>query len=407
MKTNPFLLSRLLLAFPALVPFCAYSQDAPRPGADANILRESADDEVAVATGTIFSLDADSVSLTPEKSPIPLVFETTATTPMVDEQDKVVPRDLVRKGIAATVHYTTLGEKFLATKITVTRETLTGSTPADPTGAAIKRAELTETKAMKDEAARAKASADGGGTLMGFEQILTVRAPGETGVTQYTVNNSTLYVDSAGNPVPPHAVRTGVGLSVQFVEDGGRKIATRVTIRSMPAWVRQGLLAAEGRSPAPGIIGATRGRDNKEPSSIGNIADGFIYPQISSLPSNQSAGVSSNAANSQPGANGQDVSGSTNQNSQSNQSQTGANNQLNPNGQPGQTNPPTQPSGENQPNGDNNPNGDNQPGAKGQPGQNNKPNTGRPGAGKPATPARSSPSTPSQPSTSPATPGAR
>ena len=376
MKTNPLILSRLLLAFPALVPFCAYSQDAPRPGADANILKESAEDEVLVATGNIFSLDVDAISLTPEKSSIPLAFETTDTTPMVDELDKPVARDLLRKGIAATVHYTTLGDKLLATKVTVTRETLTGTTPADATGAAIKRAELTESKAIKDEAARAKAiTAEGGGTLMGFEQILTVRTPGETALKQYTVNNSTLYVDSTGNPVPPQAVRTGVGLSVQFVEDAGRKIATRVMIRSMPAWVREGLRSAEsGLRPAV-ASGGQSGRDRTGPAdtTYGNLADGFIYPPINALPSTQLPGSVPTTPNGQP-ADGAATGNQTNQN------QPNPGNQVVPNGPPNQKN---------------------------QPNAQNPPQPARTTPGKSGQPGRSSPTAPSQPSTPPASPGAR
>ena len=295
MKTKPILFSRLLLGFTVLLPYYSYGQDTVKPApTEGDILIKEVDTEVSVATGSIFSLDAESLSLTPENSSIPLVFTTTTETPLVDEVEKPVVRDLVRKGIAATVHYTTVGEKLMAAKIIVTRETLAGAGAANPTAAALKRAELTETKVMKNEAARSKALAvEGRGTLMGFEQILTVRVPGETSMTQYTVNNSTLYVDSAGNPVPPHAVRTGISLNVQFVEDAGRKIATKVTVTSMPAWVREemqsqetGTAGGEQTGTQQERTGTPQGRGQRTTghTTSGNLTEGFIYQPINSLP---------------------------------------------------------------------------------------------------------------------------
>ncbi len=378
MKTNSTRFRLLVLGFVTLAPFYSYGQDAAKPAVtEGDILLTEADTEVSVATGSIFSLDAESVSLTPENASIPLIFTTTTETPLVDEFEKPVARDLVRKGIAATVHYTTIGEKLLATKIIVTRETLVGAGAADPTTAARKRAELTETKVMKDEVARSRSLAAGsGGTLMGFEQILSVRAPGAANITQYTVNNSTLYVDSAGNPIPPHAVRTGVSLTVQFVEDSGRKIATRVTVTSMPAWVREGMQAVESGAAGGGLSGTQTTRIRRTPgeTTSGEMADGFIYSPLNSLSAAQSSGTAFSGTGTNPNQ------GNTNQ----------------PNGnQPNANQPNASEANSNQPNA-------NQPNAQ-QPGT-NQPNSNRPSPnqGKSGQPGRkSSPSSPSQPSTPP------
>ena len=369
MKTNPSMLPHLFFAVTTLGICCAHGQDnappAPAPVGDI-LIKEAQAEAVSSATGTVFSLEAEALSLTTGKSAIPLVFVMTAATALVDEEEKEVARDLVRKGVAATVLYTTLGEKLLATKVIFTREDLTGSGSEDPAAAEQKRSILTETKQMKDEAARAKAvTAEGNGTLMGFEQILTVRAAGETAVTQYTINNSTLYVDSAGNPVPPHAVRTGAGLHVQFVEDAGRKIATRVKIQSMPAWAREGLAAAEnGTAATPGSDAQNTTR-TRTTTSTADLADAFIYPPVISLPANPPNGVPDPKVPkrfSDPGT-------------------SPANGQVNPN-QPNQPNPispisPISPPNKNRTN----------------------PGTTRPGT--------KSPTTPAQPSTLPAAPGAR
>jgi hypothetical protein len=364
MKSHLTLLSSLFLLLP-FVPRWANGQDETRPPAadGSDPVKEEQTGEVSVATGTIFSLDATSISLTPEKSSIPLVFETTNATPLVDELDKKVAKDLVLTGIGATVHYVTVGEKLIASKIVVTRKSLAGSGSADPAAATRKRAELTETKVMKDEAARSKALAvEGGGTLMGFEQIIAVRAAGDAAMTQYTVTNSTLFVDSAGNPVPPHVVRTGVGLKVQFVEDAGRKIATRVTVHSMPAWVREGLMAAETGTTVRGPAAPATATALGQQTTAGSLADGFIYQPVLSLPTGQVTGTVPSNTDIQPGT----VQPGT---TQPNSSQPGTS-------QPGATQP-----GPNQPN--TNQPGTTQPGSS-QPGT-SRPNTAPPSTSQPGT----------------------
>jgi hypothetical protein len=366
MKSHFSLFSLLLL-----MPFAsrpANGQDETRPAAaeGSDPVTEEQPGELSVATGTIFSFDATSISLTPEKSAIPLVFGITNATALVDELDKKVAKDLVITGIGATVHYVTVGEKFIASKIVVTRKSLAGSGSEDPAAATRKRAELTESRVMKDEAARSKAlPVEGGGTLMGFEQIIAVRVPGEASMTQYTVTNSTLFVDSAGNPVPPHAVRTGSGLRVQFVEDAGRKLATRVTVQSMPAWVREGLRAAETGSVVQGPAAPATSAQSRQ-STTGGLSDGFIYQPALSLPVGQVTGTVQPGIN-QPGINQPAIN-------QPGTNQPG----INPPG----TNPPgTNPPGTNQP-------GTNQPGTN-QPGTNppgtNPPSTNRPGTNQPGT----------------------
>ena len=413
MKTNITPLRLLVLGFTSLVPFYSYGQDAAKPAVtEGDILLTEADTEVSVATGSIFSLDAESVSLTPEKASIPLIFSTTAETPLLDELEKPVARDLVRKGVAATVHYTTIGEKLLATKIIVTRETLVGAGSADPTTAARKRAELTETKVMKDEVARSKSVPSGsGGTLMGFEQILSVRAPGAANMTQYTVNNSTLYVDSAGNPIPPHAVRTGVSLTVQSVEDSGRKIATKVTVTSMPAWVREGMQAVESGAAGGALSGSqtSRTRRTSGETTSGDMSDGFIYSPLNSLSAAQSSGRdqsangtaqngNANGAFNGTGSNTNQTNGSQPNGNQTNGSQTNGS-QTNAN-QPNANQPNAGQANANQPNaGEANANPKApQPGTNQQNSNRTSPNQGKSGqSGR-----NSTPSSPSQPSTPPA-----
>jgi hypothetical protein len=210
----------------------------------------------------------------------------------VDEVDKTVPWDQMRAGLPVTVNYTMLGEKMLATKVIVSRKMIDGgkgSSPSDEAGR--KRDQLAEAKKRKDaeNAARAKVSpSSGGGVIMGFEQVIAVRPSGSSDVVQYVVNNSTHYVDTAGQPVALNLVRTGVPVSIQFVEDSGRKIATQFVIQRTTG-------GSEPRTGGTGTSSSPQNTGGRTASSSGTsttyagntgiaLEDGFINPPIAVLP---------------------------------------------------------------------------------------------------------------------------
>jgi hypothetical protein len=258
-------------------------------------------------TGSVFSVDPDTFSVTPEKVTIPLNFMYNSKTLFVDETEKSVPWEHMRAGLPVTVDYTTLGEKMLATKVTATRRMIDGGKKEGVPGdeAARKREELADAKLRKDAetAVRVKAlPATGGGTIMGFEQVIAVRPQGSSDVVQYVVNNSTQYVDTAGQPVALNLVRTGVPISIQFMEHSGRKIATQVILQrttSPPPETKTGSNST-GRSGSPSATtaSATGGGTNYVAGTVpGTLEDGFINPPITVLPGattgTQPAGVGS------------------------------------------------------------------------------------------------------------------
>jgi len=240
------------------------------------------------ATGNVFSIDQDTFSVTPAKVTIPLNFMYNSKTAFVDEAEKSVPWDRLHTGLPVTVNYTTLGEKFLATKVTVTRSMIDGGKASPATDdAAKKREELAEARKKKEAetaVVRAKTgqTAAGGGTIMSFEQVIAVRPEGGSEVVQYVVNNSTHYIDTAGQPVDLHRVRTGVPVNIQFVEDAGRKIATQIILETLTTpETKTGSNTRENRGNGSRSGAASANGGGYLP---GTLEDGFINPPIAVLP---------------------------------------------------------------------------------------------------------------------------
>jgi len=259
----------------------------------------AAEDESALnTTGNVFSIDADTFSVTPEKVTIPLNFMYNSKTVFVDESDKSIPWEQMRAGLPVTVNYSTIGEKMLATKVVTTRWMIDGAKkeadPADEAGR--KRERLAESKKKKDADSATQravtAATTGGGTIMGFEQVIAVRPQGSADVVQYVINNSTHYVDTSGQPVSLNLVRTGLPVSIQFVDNGGRKIATRIVLQALPQGVSTSTPATgknnqsiASRTFGAGTPGATTssGGGTSIAGVPGTLEEGFINPPIVSV----------------------------------------------------------------------------------------------------------------------------
>ncbi|HWB04139.1 MAG TPA: hypothetical protein VG796_14020 [Verrucomicrobiales bacterium] len=316
-----------LLAVSALFLTSAAGQTETKPAVapdpvvvEEKTTEETTSAEATEATGSVFSVDADTFSVTPKGVKIPLNFMYNSKTTFVDESDKSVPWDQMRAGLPVTVHYNTLGEKMLATKVTVTRKMIDGGkadTPSDE--AAAKRAELAEAKKRKDAVNAALRTqiqpAASGGTIMSFEQVISVRPQGATNVVQYVINNSTHFVDTASQPVPLNMIRTGAPVSIQFVEDAGRNIATQVMVERM--------VSTDSSPTSNAIVSRTFGTSGTDTGTAGSttsattsnftngggtgtLADSFINPPITVLPGT----VNSNST--QPGTNTNPATGNAN-----------------------------------------------------------------------------------------------
>ncbi len=385
MKPSQFISLRCLPLAAVLSCLPVYGQEEVKPvPADAGRPEASepavpVEESSLTTTGSVFSVDADTFSVTPEKVPIPLNFMYSSKTSFVDETDKTVPWDKMRSGLPVTVDYTMLGEKMLATKVTVSRKMIDGgkgNTPSDEAGR--KRDQIAEAKLRKDadNAAKAKVSpSSGGGTIMGFEQVIAVRPSGSSDVVQYVVNNSTHYVDTAGQPVALNLVRTGVPVSIQFVEDSGRKIATQFVIQRTTGGAEPRTGGGGTNSSPPNTGARATSPSGTSTTYAGNtggvvLEDGFTSPPVTVLPS---ALLTPGTTQSTVAPNGPVAQSGTS-------TQPGT--AFQPSTQPGSTQPATTQPATTQP-GTTQP-GTTQPGTA-QPGT-TQPSTTQPGTSQPATP---------------------
>jgi hypothetical protein len=386
-----------------LLPMCAIlaagtlpsvAQSETKPGtaepesADTPTTNEDIDTEIRTSTGITFSIGEDELLITPENVKIPLMFTRASVTPLVDENEKPVTWDQMKSGIPVTVEYTLLGEKMMATKVTVTRYMVAGGKPTAPVDeAGKKRVELAEAKQRRvaESAEREKTlPTTGSGTIMGFEQVIAVGTGNGGDVTQYVVNNSTQYLDLSGKPIALNLVRTGSVVDINFVEHSGRKIATRLIFHRVNA--QEGLASGtgpaasgNGQNSATGTTttgnqaggGTAAWLDQNGNVITGALENGFINPPVTVLPgATVPGGTAGNPAGTQP------APGTTN-----------------PNGTPVTGNNPLQPGPPNV-----------QPGTPTQPGSTpQQPGTRQPGT-RPATPSApgtGSPSTPAAPAPAP------
>ena len=245
-------------------------------------------------TGSVFSIDQDTFSVTPAKVTVPLNFMYSSKTAFVDEADKSLPWEQMRTGLPVTVNYTTLGEKLMATKVTASRWMIDGGKAGTaPDEAARKREEIAESKKKKDadNAVRNRSlPAAGGGTIMSFEQVVAVRPQGSADVVQYVVNNSTHYMDTNGQPIDLNLVRTGVPVSIQYVEDSGRKIATQLVVQRITSPETKTGRATGSTGTGNSRTGTAAGTPvaggvtNSTGVVPGTLADGFINPPVTVLP---------------------------------------------------------------------------------------------------------------------------
>jgi len=260
MNTKPLFSSRLpCLAASLLLSWVAVAQtefskteSEPKPEATP-LAPVAADQNWIAATGTVFSIEPEVLSVVLKDNATPVRFAYARTTPFVDEAGVVVPMDLIRPELPLTVQYSTVGEKLIAQKVVVTRRMVAGDAEGKP---GVKREELAELKAQQNKEAQ-EAQWSGPQTLIGtvstVEQTISVVLRGETRPTLCILNNSTRYINIAGQPVSSSLVVSGMPVTVNTVHDGNRVIALEVIVRGNPATLssENSAALASGKPPAP------------------------------------------------------------------------------------------------------------------------------------------------------------
>ena len=205
--------------------------------------------EVISATGTVFSVEPEVLSVVMKDNPTPVRFYHNISTPVVDEKGVIIPLELIRPELPLTVDYVMDGEKMIAKKVVITRSMVAGDSNVKP-GA--KRVELAEAK-LKEAAREADSTQAVAQTLIGtlstVEQTITIVPRGETESVTCIINNSTRYVNIAGEPVSSALMMSGMPITVKTVRDGKRVLAQQITVRGNPATLSTGGAMAGSNKP--------------------------------------------------------------------------------------------------------------------------------------------------------------
>ena len=340
MKTNQLITLQLpALAAGFLLSFIGPALSAPAQKAEPTEDSAKPKEEEITATGTVFSVEPELLSVVMKDNPTPVRFSYSKDTPFLDEKGGAVPLDLVRAELPLTVHYAMEGEKMVARRIVVSRSMVAGDAGEKPSR---KRTELAEEKA--EESTRAAEAGQTGpqelvGTLSNIEQTVSIMVRGETTPTSCIVNNSTRYVNVSGQPVSTSLLMSGMPISVKVVRDGKRLMAQEIMVRGNPT-----TLSGSRNNQQTGSRSAQNGpsQGSNGTNSSGNIGgysdlspiQGYVIP-------NQGFPGSPGDAIPSPNNGNSNQNGNTNQTGNANQSGN-PNQTVNPNAPNQNPNSPNQ-----------------------------------------------------------------
>lgn len=356
--------------------------------ADAQKTDGAAEEKTVSATGSVFSVEPEMLSVVMEGNPTPVRFAYDKATPYLDDNGSAVSMDLIRPELPLTVHYVTEGEKLIAKKVVITRSMIAGDGAEAP---GKKRAELAKAKAReveKEVESEVNGPQSVTGTIATVEQTISLVPRGEKKPRSYVINNSTRYVNISGEPVSSAMVLSGMPVTVKAIADGTRLIAQEVTVRGDASNLMNGQGGIDGTGTSTSGGNAEGGnstgtsgtstrttRSNRQGGSdylpLQGVSNPGILPQIGqqTQPGNGDGNMPANGIPN--GANGNNTTNSNNPNGNGsangngNANNNGNANANNPNGNGTNnnnsnadrngTNQPNQPSRDNQPNPDNKP----------------------------------------------------
>ena len=109
----------------SLLPIAAFSLSvliAPLAGAQTTVT-------TTTSAGTVSEFSPDTLVIRSETSPTPVRYSYTGSTTYVDETGAPVSRELVRSGLPVTVHYVQEGDRMIANRVVVRRQTTTTTAP--------------------------------------------------------------------------------------------------------------------------------------------------------------------------------------------------------------------------------------------------------------------------------------
>ena len=163
-------------------------------------------------TGTISEFGSARFVVRAEAGTEPSTYISTKETIYVDESGAPLSAETVKSGIAVTVYYTKERDQAIANKVVVRR-------------AAPRREVVVEEKRI------VRGGEEETGIVGEFVSgEFTVAVDDALAPRKYKCNTATIYLNETGASVPAETIRAGVPVTVQYSNEGQRRIATKVIV---------------------------------------------------------------------------------------------------------------------------------------------------------------------------------
>lgn len=184
--------------------------------------------QVAVAStttspiGTIASYEpgAQTLIVRQEAAASPLTYSVTRETTFVDELGNPVVAERVTSGLPIVVHYVQENGRLVASRVIVK------SVTSAPAPAPVERSVTTTSTT----------TTTGAGTITQYApgSSLVLRSTGGAQPSTYAVSQTTTFVDEDGNPIEVSRISPGLPVTVHYVQEGDRLVASRVVVVREP-----------------------------------------------------------------------------------------------------------------------------------------------------------------------------
>lgn len=184
--------------------------------------------QVAVATtttspGTITTYQpGQTLVVTQESSATPLTYSVTRETTFVDERGNPVAAERVTSGLPIVVHYAQDGNRLVASRVVVRGGATASAVPAPAMERTVTSSSTTTTT--------------GAGTITQYApgSSLVLRSTGGAHPSTYAVSQTTTFVDEDGTPIEVSRISPGLPVTVHYVQEGDRMVASRVVVVREP-----------------------------------------------------------------------------------------------------------------------------------------------------------------------------
>jgi hypothetical protein len=166
-----------------------------------------------------------------ENEAAPLRYTVTERTAFVDETGAPLVAERIVPGVPIRVQYALEGDTMVASRVIVSGQRVAAPAPVAP-------ATVTSTVVTPTERPGVVTSLSGAGTITEYSAgspNIVLRSTAGAAPLTYAVSSGTTFVDESGAPVAVERIAPGVPVTVQYVREGDRMVASRVVVvRELP-----------------------------------------------------------------------------------------------------------------------------------------------------------------------------